>query len=204
MSEQIQPGRRRKNDPDGMRRRILDTAAELFQSRGYASTAMHDVAHEAGVTGGGMHHHFPTKKSLALAVINERIRPGVTETWLAPVLEAASVQEGVAQVFREIRDALTKAGRVRGCPLNNLALELSLMDPEIRVAISAIFAAWNTALVEKIATDQSKGRLTGHDPQRLATLIITAYSGAMTLAKVQQDPRPIDTCSAELLARMEP
>jgi AcrR family transcriptional regulator len=27
----------------------------------------------AGVTGGALHHHFPTKKALALAVIGERV-----------------------------------------------------------------------------------------------------------------------------------
>jgi TetR/AcrR family transcriptional repressor of nem operon len=56
--------RGRSNDPEAMRRRVLDVAAAAFQKRGYHSTSTHDIMREAGVTGGALHHHFPTKKAL--------------------------------------------------------------------------------------------------------------------------------------------
>ena len=68
---------KRTNDPEGMRRRILDVAAESFQSRGYEATSIHDLVREAQTTGGALHHHFPTKKSLGLGVIRERVAPAV-------------------------------------------------------------------------------------------------------------------------------
>jgi len=61
-------GRSRTNDPAGVRKRVLDATAGAFQSRGYYSTSTHDIVREAGVTGGALHHHFPTKKALGLAV----------------------------------------------------------------------------------------------------------------------------------------
>src|SRR5258708_38566554 len=64
---------RRKNDPAGVRGRILDAAFELFQRQGYNATSVHEIAAEARVTGGALHHHFPSKKALGLAVIEERV-----------------------------------------------------------------------------------------------------------------------------------
>src|ERR1051325_10404570 len=76
--------RTRTNDPAGMRTRVLDVAATLFQEHGYHATSMHDVMAAAGVTGGALHHHFPSKKALGLAVIRERVVPAVAETCMAP------------------------------------------------------------------------------------------------------------------------
>jgi hypothetical protein len=45
-------GRLRKNDPAGLRARVLDQAATLFQARGYHATAMRDVMDATGVSAG--------------------------------------------------------------------------------------------------------------------------------------------------------
>ena len=42
----------RTNDPEGMRARILDAAADLFQARGYHDTSVQDVKRRAGVSSG--------------------------------------------------------------------------------------------------------------------------------------------------------
>ena len=63
----------RRNDPEGMRRRVLDAAFGMFQTRGYNGTSMQDLTRAIEVTGGALHHHFPTKRSIALAVFAERV-----------------------------------------------------------------------------------------------------------------------------------
>src|SRR4051794_35585125 len=113
--------RGRKNDPDGLRNRVLDAAAELFQAHGYHATAMGDVGRAAGVTGGALHHHFATKKALGLAVIEERVAEAVRQTWMALVAMAGSAAEGVSAVCADIAAGLDAQGMVRGCPLNNLS-----------------------------------------------------------------------------------
>src|SRR3982751_5162824 len=118
------PPRKRVNDPQGNRGKMLDVAAELFQARGYHATSLGDVMTAAGVSGGALHHHFPTKKALALKVIEERVAASVQETWIEPVLAASTAREGVRAVFMAVAAELEQQGYVRGCPLNNLAHEL--------------------------------------------------------------------------------
>ena len=127
---------RRVNDPQGLRGRLLDAAASAFQSRGYNATTMHDVVAAAGATGGATYHHFATKKALGLAVVRERVAKEVDETWIQPIRTAKSTADGVLTVFARVIAELEVRGTVAGCPVNNLALELSLADPDFRDAVT--------------------------------------------------------------------
>jgi AcrR family transcriptional regulator len=187
------PGKR-TNDPEGLRKRVLDVAEACFQARGYHASSLGELMTAAGVTGGALHHHFPTKKALALAVIEERVAAAVKETWIAPVQAAGSAREGVRKVFDTVAAELEQQGFVRGCPLNNLAHELSLADPDFRTALAGIFSAWREAIADKIRADQQAGREQGTDPQRFAALAVATYSGAMSMAKTTQDSAVLRDC----------
>jgi AcrR family transcriptional regulator len=193
---------KRTNDPEGIRRRILDVAADSFQSRGYEATSIHDLVREAQTTGGALHHHFPTKKSLGLAVIRERVAPAVEEAWIEPVRSARSASQGILAAFRDIAAGLRERGRVRGCPLNNLTLELSLADPDYQQALQQIFSSWRGAIAERLKLDKAQG-LTQLDPEAFSTLVVAGYSGAMAMAKAQQDAAPLEVCAKQLAAVMK-
>jgi len=196
------PARRRSNDPYGLRRKVLDAAASLFQSRGYATTTMQDIVARAETTAGALHHHFPTKKAIGLAVLRERVGPTVEETWLAPVTAARSTSEGVGLVFRSIQEELDARQAVNGCPLNNLALELSVADPEFRKEIQRIFGRWREALAVKLRSDKAAGRVGKIDPEAFATFIIATYSGAMAIAKAEQGTAALKICRKQILREL--
>ncbi|MDQ3411802.1 MAG: TetR/AcrR family transcriptional regulator [Chloroflexota bacterium] len=65
------PGRPRSGDlADGERRtRMLRTARDLFQRRGFAAVTISDVAEAVGVTTAAVHYHFATKAELYAAVM---------------------------------------------------------------------------------------------------------------------------------------
>jgi AcrR family transcriptional regulator len=200
MTERPAYKRRRSNDPEVMRRRVLDVAAQAFQARGYHATSTHDVMREAGVTGGALHHHFPTKKALGLAVIRERVAQAVDETWIEPLRSARTAADGIADVFARIAATLDDRGRVSGCPLNNLALELALADPEFQSAVQNVFEDWQAAIMQRLREDQAAGALKNADLEGLAILIVASYSGAMAMAKANQSSEPLKRCAKQLAA----
>ncbi len=189
MPQSLKPNsnRTRRNDPVGLRARILDIAADLFQTRGYHATSMQDLMQATGVSGGALHHHFPSKKSLALAVIVERVAPAVREAWIDPVRAAPLLDRGVSRVFAEIIAGIEERGSVSGCPLNNLALELALSGTEFRYAVDAVFVEWQIALGERIGETRAGARLDRAQRMGAAAFIISVYSGSMTLAKAAQN-----------------
>ncbi|MGG2362649.1 TetR family transcriptional regulator, partial [Salmonella enterica] len=83
-----------------------------FQRRGYHATGMHDLMRQAGVTGGALYHHFPTKKALGLAVIAERVARQVQETWIDPVVAAPTAAAGIRAVLADIIAGLDARGAV--------------------------------------------------------------------------------------------
>jgi len=186
---------KRSYDPVAMRARILDVASAAFQARGYHSTSTHDIMRDAGVTGGALHHHFPTKKSLGLAVIKERVAPVVEATWINPIRRAPTVLDGILRVFEGIAESVDKRGKVLGCPLNNLAIELSLADPEFQTAVGQVFLAWKDAIADKLKADKPAVQIS---PDELATFVVASYSGAIAMAKAQQNSEPLRTCARQL------
>ncbi|MFC4172047.1 TetR/AcrR family transcriptional regulator [Microvirga sp. GCM10011540] len=203
MAKQPAPSRGRTNDPEGLRRRLVDAAYAAFTTQGYHATSMHDLKREAGATGGALSHHFPTKKDLGLAVIRDRVADAVEETWIEPLRSAASASEGIQAAFSAIASELERRGAVSGCPLNNLALELSRHDPDFRAQIEAVFDRWREAIAERIRADRAAGLAAGLDPDAFATLVVAAYSGAMAMAKASQDAAPLRICAEQLARAMQ-
>jgi AcrR family transcriptional regulator len=195
--------RERTNDPEGLRRRIVDVAYAAFHARGYHATPLDVIKREAGVTGGAFSHHFPTKKALGLAVIRDRVARTVEETWIEPLLAAPTAAEGVRAVLAGTLGELERRRAVMGCPLNNLALELSLHDRDFRVAVEALYARWRSAIAEKLRADVAAGRASTRDPDALATFVVAVYSGGMALAKASQSTTPLEVCADELADLMD-
>lgn len=183
---------KRAYDPEGTRRRLLDVAAEAFQARGYEATSMHDVMRAAGATGGALYHHFPSKKALGLAVLEERVADSVADAWIAPVRSAVTAADGVRAAFETVAAGIEARGRVTGCPLGNLASELALADPAFRDAAEAVFAAWRAAIAARLRDEGAA------DPEVVATFVVAVYSGAMAQAKTAQSAAPLRQC-AEML-----
>lgn len=63
---------RREEYAEATRRALLDAAAELFATRGYAATSIEDVVRHARVTRGALYHHFSSKQELFEAVFEEQ------------------------------------------------------------------------------------------------------------------------------------
>ena len=194
----------RKNDPEGVRSRFLDVAADLFQNQGYCASGMQLIFENAGVTAGAFYHHFQSKKDLALAVIEERVAAEVENIWMKPVREASTTLEGVTRAFKSIATQLEERRAVRGCPLNNLTLELAFADADFQAGLARIFDRWQQEIEAKLKHDMDEGALERTKPALLAAYIIAVYSGAMALCKVHQSSAPLLQCLTELRLRLAP
>lgn len=185
----------RKNNPAALRARLIDTAYGAFVRDGYDRTSMHDLKQEAGVSGGALAHHFPTKKDIGLSVLGDRVTRAIEETWIEPLNSASTVRKGVAAILLKIAAELSSREFVTGCPLNNLAHDMARKDPEFRMVIDAMFQRWREAIATKIREGGVDGNA---NPESMAVLIVAAYSGAMGMAKASQRAEPLELCARQL------
>lgn len=187
-----------------MRERIAEDAFASFTQRGYASTGMQDIRQIAGVSGGALAHHFPAKRDLLLEVIRTQLGRAVYRTCIEPFLAAPDALDGVRAMFGVVRSELRDAEVITGCPLNNLALELSTLDVEAREELDRLFQKWREAIAERIGKDVELGLAQSLDPGRMATLIVASFSGAMSMAKVSQSVEPLESCGTQIDNLMSP
>jgi AcrR family transcriptional regulator len=66
----LEPRRRQGRTP---RAEILDAAAELFTTRGYASTSTRGIADAVGIRQASLYHHFAAKDDILDALLDETI-----------------------------------------------------------------------------------------------------------------------------------
>lgn len=64
------PQRSQQQRTEATTQALLASATRLFGERGYAGTALEDIAHDSGLTIGAIYHHFGNKKNL-FAAVNE-------------------------------------------------------------------------------------------------------------------------------------
>lgn len=83
--------------PAERRDQILDTANALFAERGYEEVKIEDIAKEAGITRGLVHHYFGGRKEVYLALLErigtireEELRPPVGRSARARVADSVS------------------------------------------------------------------------------------------------------------------
>jgi AcrR family transcriptional regulator len=66
--------RSRRLEPDARREQILECAVRLFGERPYSEVSTTELANEAGVTRGLIHHYFGTKRGLYVEVVRTMLR----------------------------------------------------------------------------------------------------------------------------------
>lgn len=87
--------RRVRMDPDARRDQILRVAARLFGERPFSEVSVSDIAREAGIARGLLHHYFGSKRELYLEVVRVAARAplgsedagmlGTSEAWATVV-----------------------------------------------------------------------------------------------------------------------
>jgi AcrR family transcriptional regulator len=63
----------RKKEPERVRRSLLDCAARLSADKGITGVTIQAIADAAGVTKGGLFHHFPNKQALIEAMFEDML-----------------------------------------------------------------------------------------------------------------------------------
>ncbi|MBA3678491.1 MAG: TetR/AcrR family transcriptional regulator [Sphingosinicella sp.] len=181
-----------------MRERITRSAYDLFQEHGYAGTSMQAIAGAAGVTSGAIHHHFPTKEAIGLAVIEADVSSAFRELWLEPLAAETSALAVTLKVFRKLAKEFDSQGYVRGCPINNLTLELGSMNSIFREPLRMLFDEWRVQLSSALSEERGTLSKNAKNNDATANLVIAAYSGAMSMAKAEQSGGPLRKVADEL------
>ena len=179
------------------RERLIDVARELFLKQGYAATGIAQILREAGVNSGSLYYFFPTKEDLLLAVL-QSYKQLLWPLVIQPVFDRISDPiERVFGILDGYRQMLMCTECDQGCPIGNLAIELSESHPNARRLIAENFTGWSKAIETCLAEAQERLGA-GVNPESLAVFVLTTMEGAVMLARAYRSLRPYDAAITQL------
>jgi TetR/AcrR family transcriptional repressor of nem operon len=179
------------------RDRIVEAARQLFFRQGYTATGISQILKVAEARSGSLYHFFPSKEDLLAAVL-ERYRGMLEPHVLRPAYErVADPVERLFAVLDGYRRLLADTRFELGCPIGNLALEVSNSHPGVRRLIADNFEAWSNAI--RALIDDATGRLPADvEPAALAKHVLATMEGAVMLARTYRSFEPFDQAVHQL------
>ena len=179
---------KRRREPDVTRERLLNAAFEEIYQRGFQAASLDTILDQAGVTKGALYHHFPDKAALGHAVVDDVVRGLLLERWLGVLREQPGDPITALQGMLAERVSHLSPDEIKlGCPLNNLAQEMSPLDDRFRRRIMATFELWTEGFAEILRQGQEQGTVRKDIPApKIAAFMVAAIEGSFGLAKGAQ------------------
>lgn len=182
------PGRRPKarvRDPDVTRGKLLHAAFEEIYRRGFQAASLDTILDRAGVTKGALYHHFPDKAALGQAVVDEVVTAPLLEAWVGRLERSpADRLTAIQDVVRRRAEDFESIGIDFGCPLNNLAQEMSPIDEAFRRKLAGLIGRWTDAFAAALRRGQEEGSVRPDvDAGSVAAFLVAAVEGSFGMAK---------------------
>ena len=178
---------------------IVQAAVALFRKRGYAATGINDILLASGAPKGSFYHYFPAGKeqlgeealALAAARVSDTLR------------ELCTTQPNTASVVRAYGELLAgwmeKSDFSDGSPITTTLLETTPQSAALTHAGRTAFRLWREQLAAMLGAD-------GIGPDTaasLASLVVSAWEGALIQTRVEGSRQPISDASEHLAALIE-
>ena len=193
---------RAARDAGVTRERLLQAAFREIYESGFESADVTTVVNGAGVTKGALYHHFGGKKALCNAVICEVIGGITHDKWVRPLSDGVNPIDSLIRIVLET--SLRPEDIRGGCPLNNLAQEMSGRDESFRQSIAAVFQLWQDAIAAALRAGQLRGLVKKQiNPEETAAYLVAVYEGYISLAKAARDRKSLQSGIRRIAAFLE-
>jgi TetR/AcrR family transcriptional repressor of nem operon len=173
---------------------LLEAGRKSFLEKGYNSSGIESILHEAGVPKGSFYHYFENKEDFGLRVldqfaecIGERQRRILGEEGVAPLDRLRNYCLTVSELL--VSDECRK-----GCLVGNLSQEMADQSEAFRSRLEEIFESWVDRYAECLKEAQVAGDIPAHlDVRELAEFWLNSWQGAILRAKTMRSPAPLRT-----------
>jgi len=179
----------------GPRERMVISAALLIRERGAHPTAIADVLEHSGAPRGSAYHYFPGGRTQLLCEAVD-----YAGEYMATRLDTApSSLEALDDLFGGYAEQLQRSGFRAGCPVVAVTVEAgdpATPDQPVIEHAAAAFARWRAVIAARLRADGVAQRRADD----LALLVLSAFEGALVVARAARDLEPLDRVHAQLTA----
>ncbi len=181
-------------NPDQTRETILLAAFEEIYQQGFRKASLDNILRRTGVTKGALYHHFPNKTALGYAVVDEIIVPHAEKRWQRLMDNDGNPIDTLIEIGEDPAFPIERDVSL-GCPINNLAQEMSGLDEGFRERLNRFLDRWREAIEAALTKGQRNGHVRSDvDAHEVAAFIVAAFEGAYGLAKCAGSEDVLQTC----------
>ena len=180
------------------RQRILQAGFEEMYEYGFQGMRIESILKKTKLAKGALYHHFPNKKSLGYAIVDEIL--GLKTISMLELLKSESDPiEGNCKVLMCICDMTTDKDVSLGCPLNNLSQEMSGLDEGFKQRLCHIYTNWSDSISGSLKLGQEQGVVrVDINSETAAGFIISSFQGITGAAKCMGDKQVMVRLTAVL------
>jgi len=177
----------------GNREKLLEAATAILGRNGYQATSVDEILEAAKVAPSNFYYHFKSKEELAIEVLEGYFEKSRQE--MAPVFmnRSLSATEKLERLHQSLVNKVTSSGCCGGCPMGNLAQELSDSHPGFRMRLARHFEE----CIEGISAVIQDGIRAGEfretsEPRAVAFLLFGSMQGLLLLSKSLKRVDPLE------------
>jgi len=171
---------------------LLQVGLRRIHSVGYASTGVKEILDEADVPKGSFYHYFASKEAFAKEVLelyvreeNERAEKILRDGKGAPL-------KRLRRYFEELIAVYGPTGKISGCLIGNLSLEMADHSDSIQSLLHESFSNWQAGIAGILQEAIDRGDLAkSNRPQELASFLLNSYEGALLRSKADRSSKPL-------------
>jgi TetR/AcrR family transcriptional repressor of nem operon len=161
----------------GNREKLLEAATAILGRNGYQATSVDDILEAAKVAPSNFYYHFKSKEEIAPIFMNRSLSAG----------------EKLERLHESLVKKATNSGCCGGCPMGNLAQELSDSYPAFRMRLARHFEECVEGIAVVVKEGLSSGEFReGTDPRAAAYLLFGSIQGLLLLAKSLKKIDPLE------------
>ena len=188
-----------ERNPENTRLKILGSAFQEIHKHGFQGMRVDKVLINTSLKKGALYHHFTSKQALGYAVLEELIQKRIAELWIEPLENCNNPLEVIHSLYEALDNAWSDGFFFLGCPLNNLAQEMSPIDEGFRERIENFFQIWKTTIASALERGQQQG-IVDHaiNIDDASIFILATIEGALGMTKNYQNKEVYYSCGREL------
>ncbi|WP_294669694.1 TetR/AcrR family transcriptional regulator [uncultured Fluviicola sp.] len=166
---------------------ILQKAFELIYVKGYQTTSIDDILATTQVTKGAFYYHFKNKDEMGLAIINEILKPTMTESFITPLQNPGDPLEFIYGMMQHLLIGNPFLKPEFGCPASNITQEMTPWNADFGHAMNELMKQWEDTLVEVLEKGKAAGfvKKDVHSKQ-VTIMVMSGYWGVRNLGKLDQ------------------
>lgn len=171
---------------EATRQTILQRAFELIYVKGYQTTSVDEIIATTQVTKGAFYYHFKTKDEMGLAIINEILKPALTNSFTEFLQKEQSPLDAIYNLMHHL---LMKNEFLRveyGCPAANFTQEMTPWNTDFSKALDELTKQWTKVMTATIEKGKKNGFIRKDVNAKQVTLfVMSGYWGIRNFGQLE-------------------